>query len=161
MVLVALDIEGCAAEVVAVAGQLALDLGEDMELLTATAVPDGVPDVQVLPGHQLTVHDEVALEARGVMQALARPWAERGVGVRYTVTFGRPHDVILDRIAQVRPRMLVMGTHARTGIRRLLFGSVEESVVRDVDIPVVVVPSRDTPVHPAATLSALRVEADG
>lgn len=45
----------------------------------------------------------------------------------------RDHDV--DAIA--------MSTHARSGIDRFLLGSVTEEVVREADVPVLVVPIRD------------------
>lgn len=38
--------------------------------------------------------------------------------------------------------LLVMATHGRTGIRRLILGSVVEKVVREAPCPVLVVPSQ-------------------
>ncbi len=37
-------------------------------------------------------------------------------------------------------KMIVIGTHSRTGIDRFFMGSVAEQVVRHSDIPVLVVP---------------------
>ena len=34
---------------------------------------------------------------------------------------------------------VVMGSHGRTGVQRILLGSVTEAVVRDVPVPVTVV----------------------
>jgi nucleotide-binding universal stress UspA family protein len=36
--------------------------------------------------------------------------------------------------------MIVIGTHSRTGIDRLLMGSVAEHVIRHSEVPVLVVP---------------------
>ena len=41
--------------------------------------------------------------------------------------------------------IIVMGTHGRTGIDRILFGSVAEKVVKAADIPVMTVRPKDTP----------------
>ena len=38
------------------------------------------------------------------------------------------------------PELLVMGTHGRSGVERLVLGSVSESVLRNVKCPVIVVP---------------------
>ncbi len=58
-----------------------------------------------------------------------------------TTTPGYPADAIL-QIANNKkagPKMLALGTHARTGIKRMLLGSVAEEVVRNSNIPVLLV----------------------
>jgi nucleotide-binding universal stress UspA family protein len=161
MLLVAVDVEGCASEVVAVAGQLALDLNCGLELMTAVAVPAGLSPDDVLPGRRTTNHDLVLREARHALEMIAAPWEKAGVAVQYMVQFGKPEPVIVQRVADLHPRMLVMGTHARTGVSRWVFGSVEESVVRRVHLPVVVVPAQGEAYNPSATLAALRAESEG
>jgi universal stress protein A len=58
--------------------------------------------------------------------------------------------------------LIVMGTHGRTGLRHLLFGSVTEDVVRKAHCPVMVVkaPAREAgaPTHPTAAQPAARVK---
>ncbi len=161
MLLVALDIEGCAGEVVACAGQLALDLNCGLELMTAVAVPAGLSPDDVLPGRRSTTHDVVLREAQHALELLAAPWEKAGVATQFMVRFGKPEPVIVQRVAELNPRMLVMGTHARTGVSRWVFGSVEESVVRRVHLPVVVVPAQGEGHNPSATLAALRAESEG
>jgi nucleotide-binding universal stress UspA family protein len=53
---------------------------------------------------------------------------------------GDPAAEILSAAAAVAPDVIVMGTHGRTGLRRLLLGSVAERVVRNSLTPVLVVP---------------------
>ncbi len=60
---------------------------------------------------------------------------------------GDPATVIV-QVAQDLPcDLIVMGTHGRTGVRRLLMGSVAEHVVRNAPCPVLTVanPYRGTP----------------
>jgi nucleotide-binding universal stress UspA family protein len=161
MLLVAVDIEGCASEVVAVAGQLALDLGLPLTLLTAAEVPGGVPDSTVRPGAHESVHDEVLQAADRALRELAQPWADQGVPVTTSVPFGAPDRVVLEAARTLKPRFVVLGTHGRTGLSRWMFGSVEEAITRRCTVPVVVVPSPDTTVHATSTLASLRAEADG
>ena len=48
-------------------------------------------------------------------------------------------DIILDEARSGKADMIVMGTHGRTGIRRLFLGSVAEHVLRHTDCPVVTI----------------------
>ena len=63
--------------------------------------------------------------------------AERSaVAVDTLVRTGEPHAVILEVATEARADLIVMGTHGRRGIRRLLLGSVAEAVVRSAPCPV-------------------------
>jgi nucleotide-binding universal stress UspA family protein len=50
------------------------------------------------------------------------------------------HEAILARAKEMHADLLVMGTHGRSGFRRLAMGSVTERVLRDPPCPVLVVP---------------------
>jgi nucleotide-binding universal stress UspA family protein len=52
---------------------------------------------------------------------------------------GDPVKVILDQAKRLRADFIVLGTHGRRGLRRLVLGSVAESVVRRAGCPVLVV----------------------
>jgi len=63
-----------------------------------------------------------------------------GVGtVEGVVAQGAPHRAILDYVDEHDVDLVVMGTHGRTGLGRVLLGSVTEKVVRLSDVPVVTV----------------------
>jgi len=70
---------------------------------------------------------------------------------------GDPATVILRVAKEVHADLLVMGTHGRTGLGRLLMGSVAEEVVRRAPCPVLTVktPFPETlPEEPAMALAA-------
>lgn len=52
---------------------------------------------------------------------------------------GDPVKAICRLATKTRSRLIVMGTHGRTGLTRLLMGSVAEEVIRHAPCPVVVV----------------------
>ena len=56
---------------------------------------------------------------------------------------GRPAQTILATAAVGDFDLIVMGTHGRTGLTRLLMGSVAERVVREAPCPVLTVSERD------------------
>jgi universal stress protein A len=52
---------------------------------------------------------------------------------------GAPADAILEYAAEQRIDLVVMGTHGRDGVARMLLGSVAETVVRKATCPVLIV----------------------
>ena len=63
---------------------------------------------------------------------------ERYRGVKVEVTIGDPGHEIADYAQEQHAELIVMPSHGRTGIRRLLIGSVAERVVRLAHCPVLV-----------------------
>jgi nucleotide-binding universal stress UspA family protein len=62
-----------------------------------------------------------------------------GVPARALVTTGLAWEEILRAAREEQADAIVMGTHGRTGLDRMLLGSVAESVVRRSDCPVLTV----------------------
>jgi nucleotide-binding universal stress UspA family protein len=64
--------------------------------------------------------------------------APSGIATQYLLVAGDPVSEIL-RVAQEHScDLIVMGTHGRTGLNRLLVGSVAEPVIRQATCPVLV-----------------------
>jgi len=59
-----------------------------------------------------------------------------------------PVPAILGAIEEHRPDLVVMGTHGRGGLTRLLFGSVTEAVLRGATVPVLTINRIDPAVPP-------------
>ena len=57
--------------------------------------------------------------------------------------FGNTADGIIACAKEFKADLIVIGTHSRTGLDRLLMGSVAEHVVRHSEIPVLVIPFPD------------------
>lgn len=68
-----------------------------------------------------------------------RELAPADVTVETVVLEGSPSKVIVDEAAPENCDLVVMGTHGRGGIDRLLLGSVAERVVRRAPVPVLTV----------------------
>ena len=58
------------------------------------------------------------------------------------VITGNPVEVILDRAKHEQADLIVIGTHGRRGMERLMLGSVAEAVVRKAACPVFIVKTR-------------------
>lgn len=63
--------------------------------------------------------------------------------VDFDVQVGRPEDRICTRAEEEGADLIVMGSHGRTGLSRVLLGSVTEGVIRRAPCPVLVVKLRE------------------
>lgn len=61
----------------------------------------------------------------------------RGIsGIEYKVLKGTPYEEIIKFASEQRVDLIVLGTHGRRGIDRVLFGSTAEQIVRNAPCPV-------------------------
>jgi nucleotide-binding universal stress UspA family protein len=84
-------------------------------------------------GDVLREEGETALDR---IEAIA---ADRGVAVTSHILEGSPSRRIVEYAEDENCDLVVMGTHGRGGIDRLLLGSVAEGVVRACSVPVLTV----------------------
>jgi len=63
----------------------------------------------------------------------------KGVKAKGSVEYGYAPVRILEVAEETGADMIIMGTHGRKGVDRILFGSVAEKVVKTAKIPVVTV----------------------
>ncbi len=73
-----------------------------------------------------------------------------GIEASYVVEFGSPTDRIVEYAAENDIDLVVMGTHGRTGLRRVIMGSVAEAVVRKAECPVLALKSGSETPHPVS-----------
>lgn len=110
---------------------LARDSGARLIVLYAYPYPVGLDDVAE---RRATGYEAKVLER---LQDLVPD--DRTVAVEYRVAEGHPTDAILETAAREGCDLIVLGTHGRGGIRRVLMGSVAEEVSRRAGCPVAVV----------------------
>jgi nucleotide-binding universal stress UspA family protein len=70
---------------------------------------------------------------------LARLAQDAGVRAEPLVQIGDPANCVMDLLPARQARLIVMGTHGRTGWDRLQLGSIAESVIRKAPCPVMTV----------------------
>lgn len=84
--------------------------------------------------------DQLEHAGQAAVDAIAERAERSGLTVNSTVAPGTPAQGILNYVADNDIDIIVMGTRGRTGLDRLLVGSVTEKVVRLSDVPVLTVP---------------------
>jgi nucleotide-binding universal stress UspA family protein/uncharacterized membrane protein YfcA len=91
----------------------------------------------VLPSHNEQRRREAVAAVDRVKSGLSAP----DLAVSGVVAEGRPEQVIIDQARHSGADMIVVGTHGRTGLDRLLMGSIAERVIGFSDCPVLAVKS--------------------
>jgi nucleotide-binding universal stress UspA family protein len=147
-ILIALDGSRFAERALEPALQAARKFGSRVTLVrivTQELQPVAIPPAVGLPTVDLS--DQTAelemQEAEGYLDSLRRKWSGPGLSVSVEVARGDPAMMILDTAGAVAADLIVMTTHGRTGLRRLIYGSVAEAVLRGSDIPVLLIPIRN------------------
>ena len=85
------------------------------------------------------VSDMLYREGGSALEEVERRGEERGVSVETAVVEGSPAQQIVRYAEREGCDVVVMGTHGRGGLDRLLLGSVAEKVVRASSVPVLTV----------------------
>ncbi len=149
-ILVPHDFSESAAHAVAIAEHEARAHGAHIVLLhVVELVPHFGRDTTMMVRPGTTEHVSVtsyyleqgAAELAPIVAALRAS----GIEVTVDVRAGVPVEEIQRCAAERAVDVIVMGTHGRTGFRRILTGSVAERVVRTSSVPVLTVRHPDSP----------------
>jgi universal stress protein A len=87
------------------------------------------------------------------LQKIARRHLQGRARYELATRTGKPADVINEAAEELDVDLLVMATHGKTGVTRLLLGSVAEHAVRASKRPVLIIPAKGTEqiLQPAAS----------
>lgn len=139
--LVALDLSPTTGKVVNEAAELAARLSAQVWLLHV-ALPD--PDFVGLEIGPQTVRDATAKDLRDEhrqVQEIAQGLRQAGIDATALLVQGATVETILAEASKLDVDLLIMGSHGRGAVQRLLVGSVSEGVLRKSARPVLVVPT--------------------
>ncbi len=119
------------------AAEKAFELAEqlDAEVLVLSVVEDALVDDKIYGNPPADV-ERVREIATNAAEDVAEKAEERGIDADAVVTQGSPAQEILDQADSWDADMIAMGTHGRSGLDRVLLGSVADKIVRKADVPV-------------------------
>lgn len=103
----------------------------DFGLAGAASFPTGVAAATAY--RQMV--DALRAEAREGMARLSKSYPQ----ARTLIREGSPRTAVLEAARELGSDLIVMGTHGRTGLAHIFFGSVAEYVVRHSQVPVLTV----------------------
>jgi nucleotide-binding universal stress UspA family protein len=141
--LLATDLTEASASATNEAFELATRL--DASLLVVSVID---PGSLLLPGGRFRARlDQVRERQEQLAQALVERGRAAGIDVSFLIWTGDPGDMIVEAAEAEHADMVLVGSHGRGAVGRLLLGSVSEHVVRNAPCPVLVVRPREGAVN--------------
>jgi nucleotide-binding universal stress UspA family protein len=145
-ILVCLDGSGLAEQIMPYATAEAVQFESHLVLLQVVQEP--VAYGPAIPGEApLPIETEAMVEAtkqalsraKDYLEKLAAPLRKKGIDVKTVAVPGRADEAILDYVGANKVNLIAIATHGRGGLRRAVFGSVADRVLRESGLPVLVI----------------------
>ena len=143
-ILVATDFSGRATEALRHAGKLAAAQGAELIALYADTFE---PPVEFTSREVGGIAQSIETSRRRAQEELERCVAQNvppGVKTQAVVIEDLPVPAIVDYAKRNGVDLIVMGTHGRSGLGRLLMGSVAARVIAESPVPVQTIRQRET-----------------
>lgn len=130
-------------EVLSLALTLAARFGGAVHVVHAVEAPiTATPEVAVATVGNGVVEEVLAAAGDRVASLVEQYRRAAECLLDGVVRVGPAPNVIIDAVTEFGADMIVMPTHARSGVRRALVGSVADRVLRVATVPVLIVPPR-------------------
>lgn len=149
-VVCAIDVNDYDQDVIDLAAEFAKRFGVDLDLIHVTflSAQGDVTSAAYLNSQTALVGDHRRL--------LKIKTNVEGVKIHFHHQSGFPSDLITGFVQRNEPRLLVLGTHARRGLSRIL-GSIAMKIMRNVACPVMVLRQKRNNQSPAGQSESLTV----
>ncbi|PYQ31766.1 MAG: hypothetical protein DMF56_01275 [Acidobacteria bacterium] len=142
LILVPTDFSAPAAHALRYASALAERFDAHLLVLYADLFMVPVDFMASAAGAFDVARDAMIDKAQQQLLAHAEQCIGRGVPFDTRVLVNRAAEAIGDQVRETGADLIIMGTHGRTGVRRVLLGSVTEAVMRVAKVPVIAVNPR-------------------
>jgi nucleotide-binding universal stress UspA family protein len=140
-ILVAVDLSESTERIVKEAEKLAQALSAKICLLH---VAEPEPDFVGFNGETQTVRDSLAKsfhDEHRQIQAIADRLRKAGLNTTALLVQGATAETILSEASKLDVAMIVVGSHGRGAMSRLLVGSISEMVLHKSEHPILVIPT--------------------
>ena len=138
-----LDGSNLAEEAIPHATNVGTTLGLKVVLVRVARSPwEYIGFTEYPPETDTDLFEAVVRESREYLEAVGRSLREAGVEeVEERVLRGDPATAIVETLEEVTNGMVVMTSHGRSGLPRMIMGSVADRVLRHSGAPVLMVPA--------------------
>ena len=82
--------------------------------------------------------EDLVKKAKGIVEDVKKKVSSEGINAEGIVREGEAYRVITELASKEKAGIIVMGSHGRTGLKRLLMGSVTEKVIGYAPCPVLI-----------------------
>jgi nucleotide-binding universal stress UspA family protein len=133
------DFSDCASQAEAHALRLVRALGGELMLLHVAVETTLYGESIFATGNVQAVYDAQRKWAEETLEARLAAIRDTGIAAHWLIRPGLPFEEIVRTAEAAAADLIVMGTHGRSGLNRLLLGSVADRVVRLAPCPVLTV----------------------
>ncbi len=112
---------------------------EDVAISLANKYDARIVGVYVIDEKLIYPYDVLEDEGKSILKNLSDKAKEKGVVVDEILVFGDPRKDLITITKRMNADIVVIGTHGKKGLEKLLLGSVAESILKSVDAPVLLV----------------------
>jgi len=138
-ILVPTDFSENAQRALGYAVELAKQCSATLHLLHTPVIPTYLlMDLSYSPGPEAVTR--ILNDSQDALDEESKIVAAAGVEHFTAIREGTVHEVIRDYAKEHDVDLVVVGTHGRTGVSKLMYGSVTERVIKTVHTPIIVVP---------------------
>ena len=139
-IVVPTDFSDCAEEAWALAQRVAEALQSEVVLVHVFIEPPSYGDPMAVPPDKAWEAFEKGRQwVAEALDKIAAKAKDKGLTVRPLMRTGAPAQEIVDLATAEHADLVIMGTHGRGGVRRVLLGSVADRVIRLAPCPVLTV----------------------
>ena len=138
-ILCAVDFSESTGILAGYAALLAKGLGAEVLVLHVVTAMQRYTDIEITDESLREFEERAKVRAEKEMRDCMEGFFKAVPGAKGKVVMGFAPETLVDEAKEQGCGLILMGTHGRTGLSRLLFGSVAERVVKTSPIPVLTV----------------------
>lgn len=112
---------------------------EDVAISIASKYDARIVGVYVIDEKLIYPYDVLEDEGKSILKNLSKKAKEENVIVDEILVFGDPRKDIPTIVRRMNADIVVIGTHGKKGLEKLILGSVAESILKSVEPPVLLV----------------------
>lgn len=112
---------------------------EDMAISLAEKLGSSVVAVHVIDEKLIYPFDIMEEEGNEILSKINEKGSANGVKVDEVLIFGNPRHDMKKISEKSGADLLVIGSHGKSGLEKILMGSVAENAIKTVEIPVLLV----------------------
>ena len=139
-ILCPVDFSDASKKAIRYAHEFAANMGASVYLLNVVEPRPMAVDVSL---NYVPFEADLEKAAKDDLEVILKDFHRVGLRAEYGVVIGNPADSILEHIDMFNVNLVIMGSHGKKGLSRLIMGSVAETVVRKANCPVLIVKSEE------------------
>lgn len=112
---------------------------EDIAISMASKYEGRIIGVYVIDEKLIYPYEVLEEEGKAILKNLQKKANDKDVVVDEILVFGDPAKDLITISKRMNSDIVVIGTHGKKGLERLLMGSVAQNIIKSVDVPVLLV----------------------